>query len=65
MVIYCSSFYNIGNWSHPIRQGFKGFLEKHSSSFAGSVDGEEKSFVTLRPVANVIKLFKAVSYDFS
>ncbi len=43
------------------------FLDKHSSLFVRSlIDGEEKkSFIRLTPVANVIKLFTAVSYDFS
>ncbi len=39
---------------------------KECSLFFNSVSDEEKyNFMILRPVANVIKLFTAVRYDFS
>jgi hypothetical protein len=38
---------------------------KPSSLLGLVISDEEKSFITLTPVANVIKLFTAVSYDFS
>jgi hypothetical protein len=39
---------------------------KHSSLFGLVISNEGKNvFITFSPVANVIKLFMAVSYDFS
>ncbi len=38
---------------------------KFSRSFGTYVNYKEKSFITLTPVVNVIKLFTAVSYTFS
>jgi hypothetical protein len=40
-------------------------MVKRSSLFWSSVDEKEMGLVRLTPVANVIKLFMAVSYDFS
>jgi hypothetical protein len=40
-------------------------MGKLSSFSARKEYDDEKSFITLTPGANVIKLFTAVSYDFS
>jgi hypothetical protein len=40
-------------------------MDKHSSLLQKFVNYRQKSFVTLGPVANVIKLFTAVSYTLS
>ncbi len=39
--------------------------DKHTSLFSGKTETKKKSLTKVIPVANVIKLFTAVSYDFS
>jgi hypothetical protein len=56
-----SSFANV----RPIRKNEKIVRDKRSSLFEAASATKRKSFGTFNPVANVIKLFTAVSYDFS
>jgi hypothetical protein len=49
-----------------IRLGWKGFSETNALAYYEKLQlTSVKSFITLTPVANVMKLFTVVSYDFS
>jgi hypothetical protein len=42
-----------------------GWFWQQSSLFVHNVHHEEKGFLGLTPVVNVVKIFMCVSYDFS
>ncbi len=57
---------NLGRLPLSLKERKKRYgMEKHSSLSAQHVSEEGKNIKTLTPGANVIKLFTAVSYEFS